>query len=124
MSLQELALVPLSDRRWRLDRDFIVITKVAGLILVPKGFICDLNSMPRFLWWASTPTDYPEAGVVHDWLYHVQAPRAAADAVYRELLLTLGMSSARAQSRYLALRSFGWAAYRKHAGPHTHGDSN
>ena len=81
---------------------------------VPLGFICDLNSMPRFLWWASTPSDYPEAGVVHDWLYFAQAPRAIADAVYREILVALGMDGARAHARYLALRAFGGSAYRRH----------
>lgn len=114
MQIPRLALHPLPARRWLVLEDFAVETQAAGRIVVPYGFICDLNSMPRFLWWASTPTDYPEAGVVHDWLYDRQAPKAAADAVYLELLLALGMGRARARARYIALRAFGGGAYRSH----------
>ena len=95
--------------------DFIVDTDIAGSILVPAGFMCDLNSIPRFLWWASTPADYAEAGVVHDWAYRGNLPRDKADEVYRELLITLGMSHKRADLRYAALRYLGWRAYVAHS---------
>lgn len=115
MILPELVLIPLFARQWQVGRDFVIETVAADIICVPKGFISDLNSMPRFLWWASTPSDYPEAGVVHDWLYHTQAPRDVADQVYLELLLALGMGRPRAHLRYRALRLFGGSAYRQHA---------
>lgn len=120
MIIPEIVLVPLSARRWRVQDDFVVEMKTAGCVQIPSGFICDLNSMPRFLWWASTPTDYPQAGAVHDFLYHVQAGQARADAAYLEILLTLGMSKWRARLRYHALRMFGRSAYRLHAGAHSH----
>jgi hypothetical protein len=115
-----LLLDPLAGRQWMVyglcpDKrlcDFRVYTETAGLIVVPQGFICDLNSIPRFLWWASTPTDFPEAGVVHDWAYRGHLPRWVADRVYAELLAFLGASKARVNERYLALRAFGWAAYK------------
>lgn len=115
VGLPELVLVPLPHRRWRVQSDFVVPTQALGIVTVPAGFICDLNSIPQFLWWESTPTDYPEAGAVHDWLYAQQVDRAAADAVYREMLLALGMGTVRANARYYALRMFGGIAYRKHA---------
>jgi hypothetical protein len=114
MNIPELVLVPLPGRKWRVKGDFVIETKAYGWVHVPDGFVCDLNSMPRFLWWASTPTDYPEAGTVHDWLYNQQIPQKIADAVYLELLLALGMNSVRARARYRALRMFGGFAYRKH----------
>lgn len=123
MTLPELHLVPLPGRNWRVTQDFAVQTVAAnplyeeGIVKIPAGFVCDLNSIPRFLWFASTPTDYPEAGAVHDFLYDQQIPRDIADTVYLEILITLGMSFARAQARYRALRLFGWAAYRTHAKP-------
>jgi len=115
MTIPELTLIPLPDRKWRVRDEFCLQTLAMGRICIKAGFVCDLNSMPRFLWWASTPTDYPEAGATHDFLYDQQAPRDAADAVYLEILLALGMSSARAHARYRALRLFGGFAYRSHA---------
>lgn len=111
----EITLVPLPDRKWRVEKAFIIPTQAAGVVTIPAGFVCDLNSIPRFLWWASTPTDYPQAGATHDYLYDLQIPRATADAVYLEILLALGMSSTRAKLRYDALRLFGGPAYRGHA---------
>lgn len=113
--LTPLLLQPLDGRKWLIAHDFITETSAGGRIVVPGGFVCDLNSIPRFLWWASTPADYPEAGVTHDWLYFSQTGKSLADRVYLELLRASGMSFARAQSRYIALRLFGGPAYRSHA---------
>jgi hypothetical protein len=107
-----LLLRPLGNREWRIEREFRVQTEAAGLVIVPEGFVCDLNSIPRFLWWASTPSDYAEAGVAHDWAYRDQhLPRHIADAMYAEILTTMGMDAPRVRARYRALRLFGWAAY-------------
>lgn len=116
-----LLLDPQPNRQWAVyglapDRtltDFRVYTEAAGLIVVPAGFVCDLNSIPRFLWWASTPADFPEAGVVHDFAYRGHLPRGQADTVYAELLTFLGASGARTAGRYMALRLFGWCCYRR-----------
>jgi hypothetical protein len=123
MTIPEIHLVPLPGRNWRVNQDYFVPTIAAapiyenGIVKIPGGFVCDLNSMPRFLWWASTPTDYPEAGAVHDFLYDQQVPRDIADDVYLELLIASGMGGARAKTRHKALRLFGWSAYRSHAKP-------
>lgn len=115
MIVPELVLVPLAGRKWRVDRAFAIDTEAAGLVVIKAGFICDLNSMPRAMWWESTPTDYPEAGATHDWLYYLQVAKDVADRVYLEILLALGMGSFRAHARYYALRVFGGWAYRSHA---------
>lgn len=107
----DLILAPLPNRQWRVVNDFIVKTS-AGTFTVPADFICDLNSIPRLLWWRSTPTDFPEAGAVHDYLYRThKVDRATADKVYLELLLAQGMGRIRAHARYRALRMFGQQAY-------------
>jgi len=110
--LSDLILDPQPDRSWRVVFPFVVETQKAGRLVVPADFVCDLNSIPRFLWFASTPTDFPEAGVVHDWGYRGNLSQATADAVYHEILLALGMNSIRAQGRYRALRFFGRFAYK------------
>lgn len=108
----DLILHPLPDRKWRVVSPFAVETTTIGLIVVPAEFVCDLNSIPRFLWWASTPADYPEAGVVHDWGYRGNLRRDVADAVYREILATLEMGKIRREGRFLALRIFGRFSYK------------
>jgi uncharacterized protein DUF1353 len=115
--LTPLVLQPLPERRWQVAADFRVQTTVPDMpsvIVVPAGFVCDLNSIPRALWWESTPADYPEAGVTHDYLYAIQAPRASADAVYAELLGALGCPRPQIIARYWAIRLFGGPAYRRH----------
>jgi hypothetical protein len=110
--VNDLILDPEPGRTWRVVFPFVVDTDTAGRLVVPAGFVCDLNSMPRFLWFASTPADYPEAGVVHDWGYRGHLSQATADAVYYELLRALGMGAIRAHGRYRALRLFGRFAYK------------
>lgn len=110
--LSDLILDPLPARQWRVVLPFVVETTTAGTITVPADFVCNLNSLPRVLWWASTPTDFPEAGVVHDYLYRTHATsRATADKTYYELLRALGMGTLRASARYWALRACGRRAY-------------
>ena len=119
--LCKLFLEPLPNRQWMVygqcpqsgePMDYMVYTRTAGLLVIPAGFVCDLNSIPRLLWWASPPTDFPEAGVVHDWAYRGHLERGVADKVYAELLDALGASPARSAGRYMALRLFGWRAYK------------
>jgi hypothetical protein len=108
-----LLLRPLGGRLWHIEHPFVYVSDIAGRIEVPAGFISDLNSIPRFLWWASTPADYPEAGVVHDWGYRGNLPRAVADAVYREILGVTQMGAPRRNGRFWALRIFGRFSYKK-----------
>lgn len=107
-----LAMEPLDrGRRWKLCEPLRYDSDLAGEIVVPAGFECDLNSLPRLAWIVAPKTDYPEAGVVHDWGYRGEMSRDMADAVYREALIALGAGRARAGFRYVALRLFGRFAY-------------
>ena len=38
-------------------------------ITVPTGFITDLASVPRAMWWAIAPFDVARAAIIHDLLY-------------------------------------------------------
>jgi hypothetical protein len=117
MIVPEIYLVPMPGRVWRVAINWEIETVAAGWIRIPRDFLCDLNSMPRMLWWASTPTDYPEAGAAHDYLYHMQVGQKIADDAYREILIGSGAGEKRAASRWTMLRLFGGIAYRKHAKP-------
>lgn len=84
-------------RLWMLEQPFIyeVGAKGSGRVIeVPKGFMTDGASVPRFLW-AVLPTwgSYSRAAVIHDYLLyclargepHPEAPtREAADLIFDE----------------------------------------
>lgn len=112
MFLTDLLLHSIGNRKWEVAVPFVVETKTMGIVTVDAGFECDLNSIPQFLWFVSTPADFPEAGVCHDWGYRGHMTRAQADAVYLEILEALGMGKVRRNLRYAALRVFGRFSYK------------
>lgn len=113
--LTKIDLSPVDNRGriWRVDSMLVYWSDaLTRMIEVPAGFECDLNSMPRLAWIVSPKTDYPAAGVLHDWGYRGNLPRLEADRLYREVLSVLGMGKIQRNGRYLALRLFGRFAYK------------
>lgn len=126
---------PDNPRRFKLDSDFVYDDPEAGIkVVVPARFITDFNSSPRLLWWYFAPTDYPEAGLVHDWLYqhpdsfqryyikYYQEPytpivpltRQECDAVHRRILELKGMRLTKRQLAYGTLRAAAWRPWNKY----------
>jgi hypothetical protein len=95
---QSPKLMPMEDRKWVLLDDFIFtywdISKpsVRFKIIVPKGFVTDLASIPRFTSFVfNNYAAYAPAGVLHDFLYWTQPQcdgngRYIADKLYRDAL--------------------------------------
>ena len=46
-------------------------TNKTETITVPKGFVTDLASVPRAMWWLIAPFDVARAAIIHDLLYKV-----------------------------------------------------
>ena len=44
-------------------------TNKTETITVPTGFVTDLASVPRAMWWAIAPFDVARAAIIHDLLY-------------------------------------------------------
>lgn len=80
--------------------------KDSHTITVPTGFVTDLASVPRAMWWAIAPFDVARAAIIHDLLYKnirqyrwkkkdkedkdlIKAAKVAADKVF-----LLGMKDA------------------------------
>jgi hypothetical protein len=61
---------------------------------VPAGFVTDFNSVPRGFWNFFPPWEYPEAGVVHDFLYRNPGvlSRAAVDGIHNRIMDIEGSS--------------------------------
>tara|TARA_B100001564_G_C20525631_1_gene617247 strand:+ start:495 stop:989 length:495 start_codon:yes stop_codon:yes gene_type:complete len=81
-------------------------TEICDRVTVPQGFVTDLASVPRAMWWLIAPFDVARAAIIHDLLYKtirqyrwkigvdkdmevVKAAKIAADKVF-----LLGMKDA------------------------------
>lgn len=118
-------LEPIHEK-WRLVEDWHTDCKgvLPGKITVPKGYVTDGASIPRFLWrLCGSPMDLPRvyAAIVHDWLYEYPHrvtvvnggssttrtwDREESDKTYRDYQIALGISKIKAYTEYCALRMF------------------
>ena len=75
-------------------------------IIVPMGFLTDLASIPRYLWWWQAPHEKTMApAMLHDYLYWEQPyTKDEADAVMYQAMLDVGMSHGQANKIYLGVR--------------------
>lgn len=85
-------------------------------VTVPDGFVTDFNSVPWGMWNFFPPWEFPEAAVVHDYLYGLPEirDRALADRTHRRLMIENGSPTWKAYLAWSALRLFGWTAWNRH----------
>src|SRR5687767_7770057 len=79
-------------------------------LIVPAGFITDFHSVPRGLWNLFPPWRFPEAAVIHDYLYRHPGdrPRAQCDGIYRRVLDISGSPLWQRQGMWMGVRFGGW----------------
>lgn len=93
---------------------------------VPAAFVTDFASIPRLIQFILSPTagivsDYGRAAVIHDWLYRHGAgmtppvSRRDADQVFYDAMLCEDVLWPTRFLMWLAVRLFGWTAYKKSA---------
>lgn len=107
----------IDGTNWRVQEDFYYDTEVGklGRITVPKGFITDFASIPRFLWSVLPPAGgYGKAAVVHDYLYRTPGAwtRGEADAVLKEAMEVSGVGWFTRQTIWLGVRTGGHFVFR------------
>jgi hypothetical protein len=112
---------PTSDGTyWILQRDLVYQhPKTGEKIVVPKGFVTDLASVPRLFWTAFPPCGrYTPAAVVHDYLYWEQ-PRGKTREYADDVLLTAmeesKVSWTTRNAIYRAVRAGGFIAWNDNA---------
>ena len=95
--------------RWRLLSPLIYRSEIAGLIVVPAGFVTDFASVPRLpLAYLLTGDTAHSAAVVHDYLYETgTGTKADADRVFLEAMEAIGEDRWRRTLMYWAVRIFG-----------------
>lgn len=76
-------------------------------IVVPVGFVTDLASIPRALWWWQAPHEGTMApAIIHDYLYWEQScTKDEADAVLYLALREIGLGLFDARVLYLGVRT-------------------
>jgi len=86
------------------------------LYSVPTGFVTDFASIPRI-----THPIIPKLGrynrpaILHDYLYASgDFPRRTADTIFLLAMKNVGVSAARRQIMYLAVRVGGWVPWNKY----------
>lgn len=108
----------LDDAHARLLAPLTYVSRTAGRITVPAGFVTDFASVPRlpFAYWLMGGTARGPA-IIHDFCYatHVLS-RRQADAVFFEAMVDAGLWAWRRWPMWAAVRLFGWLAWKKDRG--------
>jgi hypothetical protein len=105
--------------KYQLLNDLDIMLSNNEIILIPKGFVWDLSSVPRALWWALPPDgDFAIAYIIHDFLYENKMfNRAFCD---NEMLIWAKASSGTKSislrnidnyTRYYGVRLAGWLVW-------------
>ncbi len=128
----------VEDRYYELQYDYMVQVDVgivkSLLITIPKGYVTDLASIPRFVWTLTglTPDGlYRGAAVVHDYIYGkkvkvkpysdvsvlgmskpLRLTREDCDNIFKQLILASGEASWKANVMFWAVRTFGGFFYK------------
>ena len=104
----------VSKGRWRLLLPLAYRSDIAGLIVVPTGFVTDFASVPRLpLAYLLTGDTAHAAAVVHDYLYETgTGTKAVADRVFLEAMEEIGEERWRRTLMYWAVRLFGRGKFR------------
>lgn len=118
---------PINPRYVRVEEEIIFRSKQSwwspkvqryeNEFVIPKGFVCDLASVPYILrWLAPTWMQTAGAGALHDLLYKTGAlTRLDADRVlYEALRAEPATDMVRALGMWLVVRLFGWPAWCRH----------
>ncbi len=90
--------------------------------IVPKGFVTDGASIPRFLWRVTDTPFSPDiitAAIVHDFLFSldsesfIQWDFESANLLFHGMLMAHGNGSVKAGALYRAVKWFGRRSYQK-----------
>lgn len=100
--------------KWKLHEPFVFYFDdkiIKKKIKVPKGFVTDFASVPRFLWSIIPPIGrYTKAAVLHDYLYvnpKLVKNKKEADKIFLQAMRVLGVKKTRRYTMYYMVRLFG-----------------
>lgn len=116
----------VANNTWVLHQD-VVYSVTGAALLIPAGFVFDLASIPRLLWWVPGYAPFElgtTAPLVHDYLYRYRGSvpptnivpyreftRRQADRYFLDEMERTGVGAARRRIVWLAVRAFGRLAW-------------
>lgn len=112
-------IAPFGDSQWWVLTESIPtrIGRSTDIITVPKGFVTDLASIPRFFWSAFPKTGpYMSAAILHDYLYWDQrCTRAESDRIFEIEMKSYGVNDTSRTLIFSAVSEFGASAWQANA---------
>lgn len=111
MTENTIEIVKVKNNWWRVVED-ARLTIFGGEIIIPKGFECDMASIPKcFQWFVPKRGKDIDVSIIHDYLYSEHSRyalnREEADIIFRELMKRNGMSEFKANLIFRTVRMFG-----------------
>ncbi len=117
--------------RWEVAEDYYYTLRGGIEIVIPRGFVMDLASIPRIFWWIPglSPAGILQIpGLIHDYaykfnhlllkdeeyLYCAEYGKAHWDNMFREIGLDVNGVILIDWIAWAAVRLGGWKAWRKH----------
>jgi len=117
--LPRLIAIPPNYELFEVPQDFEYHVGKEGsgeIIKIPKGFITDGASIPKFAWSiiGGPLGDYAAAAVVHDWLYYKKIyTRKKSDQIFLEAMTVLDVAWWKRNLMYRLVRMFSWLFWKK-----------
>ena len=105
----------IGKNKWKVVKDFkFAIDKTNKEIVIPKGFVNDLESIPRLIYSLfPRSVTYNLSAVIHDYLYHIgYENRKVCDQIFKYNLMMSGVSKKKRNLMYNAVRLFGSKHYK------------
>jgi hypothetical protein len=109
--------------KYQLLKDLKIQLTDGNIITIPQGFVWDLSSVPRMLWWLLPPDgDFGIAYIIHDylWVYKHQfnySQKWTDQEMKRWAMASSGtngpsLCNLDIWARYLGVRAFGWLVWK------------
>lgn len=99
--------------KFTLFQEFKYVGNDGVVYRVPKGFITDFASIPKYLHIFFSPIGlYGKAAVLHDYLYSSKVvTKEKADRLFREAMFVLKVPRWKMETFYIAVKYFGGKEY-------------
>jgi len=114
-----IVLVPIKGKKFELYEDLPYTLSNGKKIIIPKGFVTDLSSVPNRLWGVFSPFgDFLLAAIVHDYLYVDQKVMTRKESDKEMLIISTRLNSNTLlrkldnRLRFWGVRVFGWIYWR------------
>jgi len=111
-----------SKPKYQLTKTLQIQLSNNDVITIPKGFVWDLSSVPRFLWWLLPPDgDFDLAYLIHDYLWIKMKHKYTQKFTDYEMLKwskktngtkKLSLRNIDNYLRFIFVRLFGWMVWK------------